>query len=39
MEAGGAWAIEVEAFFLFSALAIACLGAGRIALERPSRWS
>lgn len=38
-DAGGAWAVEVEAFFLFGALAIACLGAGRVALERPSRWS
>ena len=36
-DAGGGWAIEVEAFFLFGALAIACLGAGRFALERPSR--
>jgi len=38
-DAGGAWAIEVEVFFLLGALAIACLGAGRIALERPSRWA
>jgi putative oxidoreductase len=38
-DAGGAWAIEVEAFFLLAALAIACLGAGRIALEKPSRWA
>ncbi len=30
----GAWKLEVQAFYLFGALAIAFLGAGRIALTR-----
>jgi putative oxidoreductase len=29
---GGAWALEVQAFYFFGGLAIACLGAGRIAI-------
>ena len=33
---GGAWGVEVEMFFILTALAIACLGAGRIAIGRPS---
>jgi putative oxidoreductase len=30
----GGWALELQAFYLFGALAIASLGAGRIALTR-----
>lgn len=36
-QGGMSWAIEVEAFFFFGALAVACLGAGRIALGK-GRW-
>jgi putative oxidoreductase len=36
---GGGWAIEVEMLFLAGGVAIACLGAGRLALGRPSRWN
>jgi putative oxidoreductase len=36
---GGGWAIEVEMMFLLGGLAIACLGAGRLALGKPSRWN
>lgn len=38
-ESGG-WAIELQAFFLFGALAIILLGSGRFSLQRPtSRWN
>lgn len=36
---GGGWAIEVEMLFLLGGLAIACLGAGRLALAKPGRWN
>ena len=36
---GGAWAIEVEALFILGALAIACFGAGRLALGRPGGYN
>lgn len=36
---GGAPAIELELLFVIGALAIACLGAGRIAVGKPSRWN
>ena len=36
---GGGWAIELEMFFVLGGLAIACLGAGRFALGKPSRWN
>src|SRR5262245_18531130 len=36
---GGGWAIELEMFFVLGGLAIACLGAGRIAFGKPSRWN
>jgi putative oxidoreductase len=36
---GGGWAIELEVLFLLGAIAIACLGAGRIALGKGSRWN
>ena len=39
LNAGGGWAIEVEMFFVLGGLAIACLGAGRLALGKPSRWN
>jgi putative oxidoreductase len=34
IKAGGAWAIEIEAFFLLGALAVFCLGAGRVSLRK-----
>lgn len=38
-ERGGAWGIEVEAFFLFGALAVFFLGPGRFAIARgQTRW-
>ena len=36
---GGGWAIETEMLFLLGGLAIACLGAGKLALGRPSVWN
>ena len=39
LNAGGGWAIEVEMSFVLGGLAIACLGAGRLALGKPSRWN
>jgi putative oxidoreductase len=30
----GAWGIEIEAFFLLGALAVFCLGAGRVSLRK-----
>lgn len=36
---GGGWAIEVEMMFLLGGLAIACLGAGRLALGKPGKWN
>jgi putative oxidoreductase len=36
---GGAWAIEVEVMFILGGLAIACLGAGRMALAKPGRYN
>lgn len=36
---GGGWAIEVEMLLLLGALAIACLGTGRIAASRPGRYN
>lgn len=36
---GGGWAIELEMLFLLGGLAIACLGAGRLALARPSAYN
>jgi putative oxidoreductase len=36
---GGSWAIEVEMVFLLGGLAIACLGAGGLALSKPGRWN
>lgn len=36
---GGGWAIELEMMFALGAVAIACLGAGRLALGKPSRWN
>lgn len=36
----GGWAIELQALFLFGALAIMLLGAGRISLQSPTgRWN
>ena len=35
----GGWAIETEMLFLLGGLAIACLGAGRLALSRPSAYN
>lgn len=32
--AHGSWAVELQMFYLFSALAIVCLGSGRFALRR-----
>ena len=32
--AHGSWAVELQMFYLLSALAIACLGSGRFALRR-----
>ena len=38
-ESGG-WAIELQAFFLFGALAVILLGPGRFSLQSPgSRWN
>ena len=34
-EQGGGWAIELEALFFFGAIAVALLGPGSIALQRP----
>jgi putative oxidoreductase len=35
----GAWGIEIEAFFLLTALAVALLGGGRLSLSKGSgRW-
>ena len=34
VKAGGQWAIETEAFYLLGALAVFCLGAGRISLRK-----
>jgi len=31
--AQGGWALELQGFFLFTGLAIACLGSGRYALR------
>ena len=39
LNAGGGWAIELEMLFLLGAVAIACLGAGRLALGKPGRWN
>ena len=36
---GGGWEIETEMLFLLGGLAIACLGAGRLALGRPGGWN
>jgi putative oxidoreductase len=36
---GGGWAIELEMLFLLGGVVIACLGAGRFALGKPSRWN
>lgn len=36
---GGGWAIELEVLFLLGSIAIACLGAGRLALGKGSRWN
>lgn len=36
---GGGPAIEVELLFVIGSLAIACLGAGRLAVGKPSRWN
>lgn len=38
-QGGGSWAIEVEAFFFLGALAIVCLGAGRIGIQKPGGWN
>ncbi len=38
-QGGGSWAIEVEAFFFFGSLAIACFGAGRLAVGRSGAWN
>ncbi len=36
----GGWAIELQAFFLFGAVAVILLGPGRFSLQRPaSRWN
>ena len=35
----GGWALELQGMFLFTALAIAMLGAGRFAVGRPGRWN
>ena len=37
--AGGGWEIEAEMLFLLGGLAIACLGAGRLAFGRPGVWN
>jgi putative oxidoreductase len=38
-EAGGGWAIELEAFFFLAALAVALLGAGRYSVSKgQGRW-
>ena len=34
LNAGGGWAIELQGMFLFTAIAIALLGAGRFSLDR-----
>jgi len=39
LNAGGGWAIELEMMFALCGIAIACLGAGRLALGKPSRWN
>ena len=36
---GGGWAIETEMLFLLGGLAIACLGAGKLALARPTAYN
>jgi putative oxidoreductase len=36
---GGGWEIETEMLFLLGGLAIACLGAGRLALARRSAYN
>ena len=35
----GGWALELQGMFLFTAIAIAMLGAGRFGVARPSRWN
>jgi putative oxidoreductase len=37
-ERGGAWGIEIEAFFLLGGLSLFWLGGGRYALSTKSRW-
>lgn len=36
---GGGWAIELEMLFMLGAIAIAALGAGRLALGKADRWN
>ena len=36
---GGGWAIEVEMLLLLGGLAIACLGAGRMAIGKPGPYN
>lgn len=35
----GGWALELQGMYLFTALAIAMIGAGRFAVQRPGRWN
>ena len=35
----GGWAVELEGMFLFAALAVAFLGAGRLSIGGNSRWN
>jgi len=37
-ERGGAWGVEIEAFFLLGGLALFWLGGGRYAVSRANRW-
>ena len=35
----GGWALELQGMYFFTALAIAMIGAGRFAVQRPGRWN
>lgn len=35
----GGWALELQGMYFFTALAIAMIGAGRYAVQKPSRWN
>lgn len=35
----GGWALELQGMYFFTALAIAMIGAGRYAVQKPGRWN